>query len=91
MGIVLNLKQCVGRGERLVNRSVVELTPRYSAGDIDARVTGNKVIATTGIATVWADSWPPPITKNDNEANLLIVKAFGLLISYGEIKLKKPR
>ena len=48
------------------------------------------VIATTGIATVWADSWPPPITKNDNEANLLIVKAFGLLISYGEIKLKKP-
>ena len=51
-----NLKQCVGRGERLVNRSVVELTTRYSAGDIDARVTGNMVIATTGIDCVFSES-----------------------------------
>ena len=58
---------------------------------IKTDVDGHLMVEATGIATVWADSWPPPITKNDNEANLLIVKAFGLLISYGEIKLKKPR
>lgn len=53
-------------------------------------MSGYLMIETSDIVTVWVDSWPPPITKNDNEANLLIVKAFGLLISYGEIKLKKP-
>ena len=57
---------------------------------IKTGVNGHLQVEASGIATVWADSWPPPITKNDNEANLLIVKAFGLLISYGEIKLKKP-
>jgi len=51
---------------------------------------GHLMIEASDIVTVWVDSWPPPITKNDNEANLLIVKAFGLLISYGEINLKKP-
>ena len=43
-----------------------------------------------GIATVWADSWPPPKTENDNEANVLIVKALNSGISSGKIKLKKP-
>ena len=55
-----------------------------------AEMSGYLMIETSDIVTVWVDSWPPPITKNDNEANLLIVKAFGLLISYGEIKLKNP-
>jgi hypothetical protein len=50
---------------------------------------GYLVVEASEIVTVWADSWPPPITQNDNETDLLIVKAFGLLISYGEIKLKK--
>ncbi|MBA60961.1 MAG: hypothetical protein CMJ76_01225 [Planctomycetaceae bacterium] len=53
-------------------------------------IGGYLMIVASDIVTVWADSWPPPITKNDNEADLFIVKAFGLLISYGEIKLKKP-
>lgn len=44
----------------------------------------------TGIVTVWADSWPPPKTENDNEANVLIVKALNSGISSGKIKLKKP-
>ena len=56
MGIVLYLKQCVGSGERLVNRSVVELTARYNAGNVDARVTGDVVIATTGIDYVFSES-----------------------------------
>ena len=45
-----------------------------------------------GIATVWADSWPPPKTDNDNdnEANVLIVEALNSGISSGKIKLKKP-
>ena len=57
---------------------------------IKTGANGYLVVEANGIVTVWVDSWPPPITKNDNEADLLIVKAFGLLISYGEIKLKKP-
>ena len=40
--------------------------------------------------TMGVDSWPPPIRENDNEADLFIVKAFGLLVSYGKIKVKKP-
>ena len=53
-------------------------------------VAGYLMIEASEIVTVWVDSWPPPIRETDNAANLLIVKAFGLLVSYGEIKLKKP-
>ena len=44
----------------------------------------------TGIATVCADSWPPPKTENNNEAHVLIVEALNSGISSGKIKLKKP-
>ena len=59
--------------------------------------SGNKItmhlhllVHHTGITTIWADSWPPPKTENDNEANVLIVKALNSGISSGKIKLKKP-
>jgi hypothetical protein len=53
-------------------------------------IGGHLMIESTGIVTVWADSWPPPKTENDNEANVLIVKALNSGISSGKIKLKKP-
>ena len=51
---------------------------------------GHLMVEATEIKTIFVEFWPPPITQNDNEADLLIVKAFGLLVSYGKIKLKKP-
>ena len=57
---------------------------------IKTDVGGHLIVEATGIKTIFAEYWPPPITQTDNEANLLIVKAFGLLVSYGQIKLKKP-
>ena len=57
---------------------------------IKTDVGGHLIIESSGIKTIFAEYWPPPITQTDNEANLLIVKAFGLLVSYGQIKLKKP-
>ena len=57
---------------------------------ITTDVDGYLLVEHTGIATVWADSWPPPKTENDNEANVLIVKALNSGISSGKIKLKKP-
>ena len=57
---------------------------------IKTDVGGHLIIESTGVKTIFAEYWPPPITQTDNEANLLIVKAFGLLVSYGQIKLKKP-
>ena len=60
--------------------------------------SGNKItmhlhllVHHTGITTIWADSWPPPKTENDNEANVLILKALNSGISSGRIELKKPR
>jgi len=53
-------------------------------------VGGYLMIEPSDIVTMWVDSWPPPIRENDNEADLFIVKAFGLLVSYGKIKVKKP-
>jgi len=53
-------------------------------------IGGHLVVEHSGIVTVWADSWPPPKTENDNEANVLIVKALNSGISSGKIKLKKP-
>ena len=57
---------------------------------IKTDVDGHLQVEATGIVTVWADSWPPPKTENDNEANVLIVKALNSGISSGKIKLKKP-
>tara|TARA_Y100001934_G_scaffold283019_1_gene399934 strand:- start:5008 stop:5685 length:678 start_codon:yes stop_codon:yes gene_type:complete len=57
---------------------------------IKTDVGGHLIVEATGIKTIFAEYWPPPITQTDNEAHLLIVKAFGLLVSYGQIKLKKP-
>ena len=53
-------------------------------------VNGHLMVEASGIVTVWTDSWPPPKTENDNEANVLIVKALNSGISSGKIKLKKP-
>ena len=53
-------------------------------------VDGHLQVEHSGIVTVWADSWPPPKTENDNEANVLIVKTLNSGISSGKIKLKKP-
>ena len=69
------------------NVSVVDTPP--STG-IKTDVGGHLIIESSGGKTILAEYWPPPITQTDNEANLLIVKAFGLLVSYGQIKLKKP-
>ena len=69
------------------NVSVVDTPP--STG-IKTDVGGHLLVESSGIKTIFAEYWPPPITQTDNEANLLIVKAFGLLVSYGQIKLKKP-
>ena len=57
---------------------------------IKTDVDGHLLVEHTGIVTVWTDSWPPPKTENDNEANVLIVKALNSGISSGKIKLKKP-
>ena len=57
---------------------------------IKTDVNGHLLVQHTGVVTVWADSWPPPKTENDNEANVLIVKALNSGISSGKIKLKKP-
>ena len=57
---------------------------------IKTDVDGHLQVENSGIVTVWAESWPPPKTENDNEANVLIVKALNSGISSGEIKLKKP-
>ena len=69
------------------NVSVADTPP--STG-IKTDVGGHLLVESSRIKTIFAESWPPPITQTDNEANLLIVKAFGLLVSYGQIKLKKP-
>ena len=60
------------------------------ATGIKTDVNGHLMVEHSGIVTVWADSWPPPKTENDNEANVLIVKALNSGISSGKIKLKKP-
>ena len=57
---------------------------------IKTDVDGHLQVDASGVVTVWADSWPPPKTENDNEANVLIVKALNSGISSGKIKLKKP-
>ena len=57
---------------------------------IKTDVDGHLQVENSGIVTVWAESWPPPKTENDNEANVLIVKTLNSGISSGKIKLKKP-
>lgn len=57
---------------------------------ITTDVDGYLQVENSGIVTVWAESWPPPKTENDNEANVLIVKTLNSGISSGKIKLKKP-
>ncbi|MGC6452267.1 MAG: hypothetical protein ACON5G_17370 [Pirellulaceae bacterium] len=57
---------------------------------ITTDVDGYLQVENSGIVTVWAESWPPPKTENDNEANVLIVKTLNSGISSGKIRLKKP-
>ena len=65
------------------NHLIVEST------GIKTDVNGHLLVENSGIVTVWADSWPPPKTENDNEANVLIVKALNSGISSGKIKCHK--
>ncbi|MEL0095362.1 MAG: hypothetical protein VW875_05900, partial [Planctomycetaceae bacterium] len=56
---------------------------QVESSGIKTDVNGHLLVEATGIVTVWADSWPPPKTENDNEANVLIVKALNSGISSG--------
>ena len=57
---------------------------------IKTDVNGHMQVENSGIVPVWAESWPPPKTEDNNEANVLIVKTLNSAISSGKIKLKKP-
>ena len=99
--ILLLFITSTAQAERRTVKVVDRAPPRKALTDVNGHlmvehsgikidVGGHLIVEATGIKTIFAEYWPPPITQTDNEANLLIVKAFGLLVSYGQIKLKKP-
>ena len=99
--ILLLFITSTAQAERRTVKVVDRAPPRKALTDIGGHlfvehsgiktdIGGHLLVEHSGIVTVWADSWPPPKTENDNEANVLIVKALNSGISSGEIKLKKP-
>tara|TARA_B100001123_G_C14723303_1_gene793965 strand:- start:14 stop:319 length:306 start_codon:yes stop_codon:yes gene_type:complete len=69
--------------------------PKVKVKDIQPSATfidvgGHLLVESSGIVTVWIDSWPPPKTNADKEANFLITKALSAGVRSGKIKLKKP-
>ena len=99
--ILLLFITSTAQAERRTVKVVDRAPPRKALTDVGGHlmiegtgikndIGGHLVVEHSGIVTVWADSWPPPKTENDNEANVLIVKALNSGISSGKIKLKKP-